>query len=42
VRVMAQALEDDFKPLAAKFMHSNALFKLLSSATKIISDHGHL
>jgi hypothetical protein len=42
VRIMVQSLEDDFRPLAAKFMHSNALFKLVACATKIISDHGHL
>lgn len=42
VRMMAQILENDFRPLAAKFMHTSALFKLVSSATKIISEHGHL
>jgi hypothetical protein len=42
VRIMAQTLENDFKPLAAKLMHSSALFKLVSSATKVISEHGHV
>lgn len=42
VRIMAQALGEDFKPLAAKFMHANALFKLVGSATKIMMEHGHL
>jgi CLASP N terminal len=42
VRVMVQTLGEDFKSLATKFMHSSALFKLVCSATKIISEHGHL
>lgn len=42
VRVMVQSLENDFRPLAAKFMHSNALFKLVACATKIIMEHGHV
>jgi excinuclease UvrABC helicase subunit UvrB len=29
VRVMVQTLGEDFKPLATKFMHSSALFKLV-------------
>lgn len=42
VRIMVQTLENDFRPLAAKFMHSNALLKLVGSATKIIAEHGNL
>lgn len=42
IRVMVQSLENDFRPLAHKFMHSNALFKLVASATKIMVEHGHL
>ena len=42
VRIMVQILGEDFKLLATKFMHSSALFKLIWSATKIISEHGHL
>ena len=42
IRVMVQKLENDFRPLAHKFMHANALFKLVSSATKIMCEHGHL
>ena len=42
VRVMAQTMEEKFSSIAPKFMHSNSLFKLVSSATKIINDYGHL
>lgn len=42
LRIMAQSLENEFNHLAHKFMDSNALFKLVSSATKIIAEHGHL
>lgn len=42
IRIMAQFLENDFRPIAGKLMHSNALLKLVSSATKIISEHGHV
>ena len=42
VRIMAQSMEEDFSSLAPKFMHSNSLFKLVSSATKLIAEHGNL
>ncbi len=42
VRIMAQSLESDFNSLAVKLMDSNGLFKLVSCATKIISEHGNL
>lgn len=42
VRIMAQSMGEDFSSLAHKFMHINSLFKMVSSATKLISEHGHL
>lgn len=42
VRIMAQSMEEDFSSLAPKFIHSNSLFKMVSSATKLIAEHGNL
>lgn len=42
VRIMAQLLQNDFNSVAAKLMDSNGLFKLVSSATKMMSEHGNL
>jgi hypothetical protein len=42
VRIIVQVLENEFNYLSHKFIDSNGLFKLLSSATKITADHGHL
>jgi hypothetical protein len=42
VRIIVQQLENEFNYLSHKFIDSNGLFKLLSSATKITADHGHL
>jgi phenylpyruvate tautomerase PptA (4-oxalocrotonate tautomerase family) len=42
VRIIVQELENEFNYLSHKFIDSNGLFKLLSSATKITADHGHL
>lgn len=42
VRIMAQSLQNDFNSVAAKLMDSNGLFKLVSSATKMMSEHGNL
>ena len=42
VRIMVQILGNDFKTVAPKLMDSKSLFKLVASATKIITEHGHL
>jgi hypothetical protein len=42
VRIIVQVLENEFNYLSHKFIDSNGLFKLLSSATKITADHGHM
>lgn len=42
VRIMVQTLGNDMRTVASKLMDSNALFKLVASATKIVAEHGHL
>lgn len=42
VRIMVQTLGDDFSFLSTKFMHESSLFKLVSCATKILNEQGHL
>jgi hypothetical protein len=42
ISLMAQILQQDFEPLAPKFISKNSLYKLLNCANKIMAEHSHI
>eukprot|EP00347_Sterkiella_histriomuscorum_P017130 403350553 len=42
ISLMAQILQQDFEPLAHKFISKNSLYKLLNAAKHVLAEHSHI